>query len=1049
MSKLLEEILNQAKTNPGFKAKIDEARLSKAAFARNFLRVKDGMDWTPFNPRGFQAEFMDAPEKYIYIWVHRRGGKAQPQSARVLTPLGFRRMGDLSVGDKVLTPSGDSATIKDIHPYGYVPVMTVFMEDGTYTRATEDHLWVVISGGKEWMVDTLALSKLVDSGKEVFIKACSLMKFTSSKINNSLSSSLHYLEEPITPASRDIPNEVIYGSSKLRARYLEKVLTESYFHPTNKYYEYRAPSESFARHVQQLVFGLGGVAHLKTINRQSLMEIYLPVELGLLFSDKFSESWEGSLQKDLRRKVINVEMDEEYATCQCITLDSKDQLYLTDYYITTHNCIDGSSRVIDSFTGRPTPIKDLSKTKKTLVFDFSLNKTLSSPTEWVESGEKHCIKLIFDNGFDITLSRDHQVFSRSHGWIQAGHLQIGDRVLAPGKINTGFKGSSTGGEIDSWVTEMTSTGIIPDPVFKLADEFLMNFVLSVFKKYGKFNDLFRQIEFNVPKASSNDFAHLLLRLGIWSFKGPASEIIIQDPTSTDLFLHQAGLIPLVKDVHSARKWLSIIQVQNVGIKKVYDLTVDHDDHNFIANDIVVHNSFGLAAIALWHLIFDPGRTIQFFCQSDPNRNAFFTDLDTLIEGSPFVQAFVDPYGVQLNSPPIRTFLQGSQILGHIVSANKKQIDTLRGVKQPDIIIIDEAGAIPSEGFSVLNPMYFACPPEHLSRIKGYIAGTVKDPEGEFYNRVCLKNLPPSSRLVKCGIWDNTSLTLEQKNAMFEAEKSDMDRWRTEYVLDIRQTGSTDAFYRPHIDQAFRHDYQYGEHNLDTSCINLITVDFDKVQAGSNVVVWGYNPTTRKIKCLDRYESMKKDVMGFHDAAEHIIDFYQRYKVSHVAVDSSGIDANAEIILRLGLEKGIDLSDVLVRIAMQGKEEVINEETGEVEKKRIKEFAYQLARMKFENDEVILNANDLEMKEQYYKYKILNTSTSTIKFSRKDEHMIDCLFFALYTSWKKIGDFLSDVGLGQTEIGPYETQVITSKDILQVDPYTSSDLYQFEKFLPDF
>lgn len=68
-------------------------------------------------------------------------GKAQPLDAIVYTPDGPKPMGQLKVGDMVLTPDGKSAKILGVYPQGKVPIVRVTFSDGTSTECCIDHLW--------------------------------------------------------------------------------------------------------------------------------------------------------------------------------------------------------------------------------------------------------------------------------------------------------------------------------------------------------------------------------------------------------------------------------------------------------------------------------------------------------------------------------------------------------------------------------------------------------------------------------------------------------------------------------------------------------------------------------------------------------------------------------------------------------------------------------------------------------------------------------------------------------------------------------------------
>lgn len=67
---------------------------------------------------------------------------AQPLSEPVLTPAGWSTMGDLRPGDQVIGVDGKPVDILGTYPQGEKPIYRVEFSDGTYTRATGDHLWL-------------------------------------------------------------------------------------------------------------------------------------------------------------------------------------------------------------------------------------------------------------------------------------------------------------------------------------------------------------------------------------------------------------------------------------------------------------------------------------------------------------------------------------------------------------------------------------------------------------------------------------------------------------------------------------------------------------------------------------------------------------------------------------------------------------------------------------------------------------------------------------------------------------------------------------------
>ncbi|MFE6363678.1 helicase-related protein [Streptomyces sp. NPDC057806] len=70
-------------------------------------------------------------------------GKAQPLASLVLTPAGYRRMGDVSVGDEIVVPDGEIALIDGVFPQGEREVWRLVLSDGTSVECDEEHLWIV------------------------------------------------------------------------------------------------------------------------------------------------------------------------------------------------------------------------------------------------------------------------------------------------------------------------------------------------------------------------------------------------------------------------------------------------------------------------------------------------------------------------------------------------------------------------------------------------------------------------------------------------------------------------------------------------------------------------------------------------------------------------------------------------------------------------------------------------------------------------------------------------------------------------------------------
>lgn len=72
-------------------------------------------------------------------------GKAQPMYSKVLTPKGFKEMGDIKVGDTVISGTGKESKVLGVYPQGYKHVYEITFNDGSKCRCSDEHIWRVQS----------------------------------------------------------------------------------------------------------------------------------------------------------------------------------------------------------------------------------------------------------------------------------------------------------------------------------------------------------------------------------------------------------------------------------------------------------------------------------------------------------------------------------------------------------------------------------------------------------------------------------------------------------------------------------------------------------------------------------------------------------------------------------------------------------------------------------------------------------------------------------------------------------------------------------------
>lgn len=122
----------------------------------------DGLAYMPFQKAGIEY----AIQRERTLVADSPGlGKEQDVNTPILTPTGWKRMGDIVVGDKVIGSDGSSVTVTGVFPQGVKDNYIVHFRDGSSVNCGLDHLWKV--SNKSWKGDktrVVTLRHIIDAG---------------------------------------------------------------------------------------------------------------------------------------------------------------------------------------------------------------------------------------------------------------------------------------------------------------------------------------------------------------------------------------------------------------------------------------------------------------------------------------------------------------------------------------------------------------------------------------------------------------------------------------------------------------------------------------------------------------------------------------------------------------------------------------------------------------------------------------------------------------------------------------------------------------------
>lgn len=274
-------------------------------------------------------------------------------------------------------------------------------------------------------------------------------------------------------------------------------------------------------------------------------------------------------------------------------------------------CVSYDSEIVLA-DGEIVTIEELYNRKEGMVLTLNPNWKFSftQPCRFVNDGIKPVFRVTTALGRSIDTTITHPYLTPT-GWQKLADLKPGAKIAVPAQINVFGKEKIDDGQIKT-IAHCLGNGnmekTIPPIVFKLGRSqialFLNWLFISNIEHEGQIaikEKLQTTYRTNQEKLA-RQIQHLLLRLGIIARlrKGYNKEqttqttwqLEITEPLSIQRF--EIGVVAQTLEPIETQKdhdiyWDEIIAIENLGEKQVYDLTIPHT-HNFIANDICVHNT---------------------------------------------------------------------------------------------------------------------------------------------------------------------------------------------------------------------------------------------------------------------------------------------------------------------------------------------------------------------------------------------------------------------------------------------------------------------------
>lgn len=253
-------------------------------------------------------------------------GKAEWVENKIRIPNGWKRMGDIVVGDDVIAKDGTTTKVTGVYPQGKKQEYRVYFEDGRFITCCGEHLWGIYNvDGKYKVMNTEDIMyKQLKHRKKVYIDL----------IDSEQNDDKVFPRNPYEVGNDKclFIDHYLEGSTRQRLELLRGLEENELLYFTrnaeNNKYLY-IDSEHIANKIRLLIHSLGGICNIATNN--PFKEDYIETSCCIMYNFPIS--------KKLRiTQIMKLSTELEM---QCISIEHHDKLYVTQDYVVTHNTLIG------------------------------------------------------------------------------------------------------------------------------------------------------------------------------------------------------------------------------------------------------------------------------------------------------------------------------------------------------------------------------------------------------------------------------------------------------------------------------------------------------------------------------------------------------------------------------------------------------------------------------------------------------------------------------------------------------------------------------------
>ena len=279
-------------------------------------------------------------------------GRAQPVSTRVLTPTGFRPIGDLRVGDDVIGSDGRATEVLGVYPQGFRDIVRISTLDGASTLCSTDHLWSVHTredrrrgrGPRVLMAKEMIGDLQSDDGPRYELPLLSgPVEFGEAAAERDVDTDPYGYGSGLLGRASTIDPRILHAASDTRLAVLQGLFDVAGTPGGGGDVRVVIESAALRADVTHLVRSLGGLVHDRGAGA---VDIALPVGVPPFRCGR-KGARQGQVRTERLTRWISAIDSVGSEEAVCISVAAPDSLYVTEDFLLTHNTLNDAFIILD------------------------------------------------------------------------------------------------------------------------------------------------------------------------------------------------------------------------------------------------------------------------------------------------------------------------------------------------------------------------------------------------------------------------------------------------------------------------------------------------------------------------------------------------------------------------------------------------------------------------------------------------------------------------------------------------------------------------------